>query len=45
MNPRYTVFDEVKPSALLPTTQKELCNKGKVLIYLGLLTYKVMALA
>ena len=45
MNPRYIDFGEVEPSALHPTTQKELCNKGQVLIYLGWLTYKVMALA
>ena len=38
-------FREVGPSALHPTTQKELCYKGQVLIYLGWLTYKVMALA
>ena len=45
VNPVYTDFGEVEPSALHPTTQKELCNKGQVLIYLGWLTYKVMALA
>ena len=28
MNPRYTDFGEVEPSALHPTTQKELWNKG-----------------
>ena len=44
MNPYYTDFGEVEPSAL-PTTQKKLCNKGQVLIYLGWLTNKVMALA
>ena len=38
-------FGEFEPSALHPTKQKELCNKGQVLIYLGWLTYKVMALA
>ena len=38
-------FGEVEPSALHPTTQKELCNKGQVLIYLGWFIYKVMALA
>ena len=45
MNYRYTDFGEVEPSALHPTTQKELCNNGQVLIYFGWLTYKVMALA
>ena len=45
MNPHYTDFGEVELSALHPITQKELCNKGQVLIYLGWLTYKVMALA
>ena len=45
MDPRYTDFGDVEPSALHPTTQKELCNKVKVLIYLGWLEYNVMALA
>ena len=38
-------FGELEPPTLHPTTQKELYNKGQVLIYLGWLTYEVMALA